>query len=271
MAAPDRQALLPGVLEIARDAGAVIRSLYRQNVTVSRKPDQSLLTTADQAAHDLIAERLARLTPGIPVLSEEAHPPRWEQRRLWDRYWLVDPLDGTRQFVRRNDQFSVNIALVEQHRPVLGVIHAPTRRLQWFGGPGLGGWRQLEGRAPVAIQPRRPAGESLRVVLGGTSPGPRTRRLLARLPRHEVLTMGASIKFCMVAEGDADVFPRYGPISEWDLAAAQALLEAVGGHLLHMGTLQPVRYNRRASTTLEDVLAIGTDELDWGGLLADLG
>ncbi len=264
------QALLPGVLDIARQAGDAIRAIYRQQITVSRKHDDSLLTNADQAAHDLITAQLDRLTPHIPVLSEEAQPRHWAERRHWERYWLVDPLDGTRQFVRRSDQFSVNIALVVRHRPVLGVIHAPMRRLDWFGGPGLGAWRRLQNRPAIPIGPRRPPERPLRVVLGGSSPGPRTRRLLARLPHHELLTMGAAIKFCMVADGDADFFPRYGPISEWDLGAAQAILEAAGGRLLYMETLEPVRYNQRPSTTLQDVLAIGDSAMDWSAIFGAL-
>lgn len=267
MSAPDRETLLPGLLDIAHEAGDAIRAIYQQDFAVRRKRDDSLLTDADQAAHDIITRRLAALTPGVPVLSEEADLAPWRQRRNWSRYWLVDPLDGTREFVRRNDQFSVNIALVEGHRPVLGVIHAPMGSLDWYGGPDIGAWRRMRGHEAVAIHPRRPPAAPLRVVLGVTHPGPRTRTLLARLPRYELLTMGASLKFCMVAEGDADLFPRYGPISEWDLGAAQAILEAVGGRLVHMHSLQPVQYNTQASPTLKDVLAIGDSDANWGTIL----
>lgn len=267
---PDHEPLIAAVLDIAHAAGAAIRSVYRKDFAVRTKRDASPVTDADQAAHEIIVRRLAALTPDLPVLSEESDPIPWRKRRQWQRYWLVDPLDGTREFIRRSDQFSVNIALVENHRPVLGVIHAPAHRLDWFGGPGIGAWRRLHGRDALAIRPHRPVTPPFRVVLGGSTPGPRTRRLLDRLPRHELLTMGAAIKFCMVAEGDADIFPRYGPISEWDLGAAQAILEAVGGRLLHMHNLQPVQYNIRSSPTLQDVLAIGDDAGDWENILGPL-
>ncbi len=264
-----RRELLPDLLRIAHQAGDAILTVYRQDFGVRHKPDDSPITDADQAAHDIISRGLARLTPELPILSEESRLPSWFERSRWSRYWLVDPLDGTREFIRRNDQFSVNIALVDRGQPVLGVVHAPVPGLSWYGGAGLGGWRRLLDHPPTPIRPRSPEKGRLRVVLGRPEPGPRTRALLARLPPHDVLSLGASLKFCLVAEGGADLFPRYGAISEWDIAAPQAILEAVGGRLVHLHNLKPVHYNARPSTTLKDVLAVGDPGIDWRSLLGE--
>ncbi|MCC5810739.1 MAG: 3'(2'),5'-bisphosphate nucleotidase CysQ [Ectothiorhodospiraceae bacterium] len=269
MDANRRRELLPDLLHLARQAGDAIRDIYRQNFSVRRKADDSPLTDADQAAHDIISRGLAGLLPDTPLLSEESEIPSWFERSRWTRYWLVDPLDGTREFIRRNDQFSVNIALVENGTPVLGVVHAPISGLFWYGGAGIGGWRRLQEHEPVPIHPRSPLLSPMRVVLGRPQPGPRTRALLARLPPHEVLSLGASLKFCLVAEGGADLFPRYGAISEWDIAASQAILEAVGGRLVHLRSLEPVRYNTRPSPTLKDVLAVGDPAVDWRRMLGE--
>ncbi|WP_290636911.1 3'(2'),5'-bisphosphate nucleotidase CysQ [Aquisalimonas sp.] len=255
--------LLPQACQLARQAGVVIMGIYRQGFDVDTKADTTLITPADRRANALLRHGLARLGPELPIVSEETAPPPFSERRGWRRYWLLDPLDGTREFVRRSDQFTVNIALVEDHRPVLGIVHAPALGQTWFGGPDLGAFRQAEGGEPVPIRTSPQARDPLRVVLGRSNPGPRTRGTLARLPEHATDVWGASLKFCLIAEGRADFFPRYGPISEWDMGAPQAILEAAGGYITDMRDLAPVRYNTRDALTTSDILAFADDRVDW--------
>ena len=257
------QRLLPQACLLARQAGRAIMGIYRQGFTVDAKADASLITPADRRANLLLRDGLARLGPPLPIISEETAAPAFSERRTWRRYWLLDPLDGTREFVRRSDQFTVNIALVEDHRPVLGIVHAPALGQTWFGGPTLGAFRQPEGGEPEPIRVRPSASHPLRVVLGRSHPGPRTRGTLAQLPSHETAIWGASLKFCLIAEGSADFFPRYGPISEWDMGAPQAILEAAGGFVTDMTHLQPIRYNTRDALTTQNILAFADDSVDW--------
>ena len=255
--------LLEPTRRIAEDAGKAVMRAYKAGFTVDRKEDDSPVTAADAAAHDVIVRALSALTPDLPIVSEEEELKRWDRRRQWERYWLLDPLDGTREFIRRNGQFSVNIALIEDSRPVLGVVHAPTDGRSWFGGPQTGAFRQTAdgSRTPLHTVPADQP--PYRVVLGRSRPGPRIRALLESLPEHRVLQCGASIKICLIAEGEADLFPRLGPISEWDLAAAQAILEAAGGQVLNLKDLSPLRYNQRDTLTLRDVLAVADPSGDW--------
>jgi len=255
--------LLPDTVAIARLAATEIMAVYGAGFTVSRKQDDSPVTAADQAAHDVIAQRLAALTPAIPLVSEEAPLPSWEERREWRTYWLIDPLDGTREFIRRNRQFAVNIALIHRGSPVLGVVLAPATGTVWYGGPALGAFRQHRQGQVQAIHCAPAQTPPLRVVLGNARPGPRARALLERLPEHTVMTCGASLKLCLIADGSADLFPRYGRISEWDLAAPQAILEAAGGRICQMQGLAPLRYNQSPDLTTTDIIAFGDPSVDW--------
>ena len=262
------QRLLPQARQVAHEAGRLIMGIYGDDFEVLVKADRSPITAADQRANALLQDRLARLGMALPVISEETLPPSFQQRRLWRHYWLVDPLDGTREFVARSDHFAVNIALVQDHRPVLGVVHAPALGQTWFGGPDLGAFRQPTGGEPLAIRAAPRVHDPMRVVLGRPDPGPRTEATLAQLPEHSTHIWGASLKFCLIAEGSADLFPRYGAISEWDMAAPQAILEAAGGHLTDMARMAPVRYNTRDNLTTSDVIAFADVNIDWRQYLA---
>lgn len=255
--------LLESVLSVAHEAGQVILAVYNSGFTVDRKDDNSPVTAADTAANTVITETLTRLTPEVPIISEEQRLPAWQRRRHWPRYWLLDPLDGTREFIRRNGQFAVNIALIEYGRPVLGIVHAPTDGRSWFGGPGIGAFLETRNGSRSALASRRETLPPYRVVLGRNRPRPHVREMLARLPEHELLHCGSSIKICLIAEGKADIFPRLGPISEWDLAAPQAVLEAAGGGVLDLKRLDPLLYNQHASLTLRDVIAVGDPKATW--------
>lgn len=254
--------LREGVIALARDAASAILEVYEGAFDVERKADASPLTAADLAAHRRIVAGLARLTPEIPVLSEEAadETPA-AQRRAWDRLWLVDPLDGTREFVKRNGEFTVNIALIEDGAPVFGVIQAPIGGALWHGEAGRGAFRR-DGDEERAIRVRAPAVMPLRVAASRSHRDPRTEALMARIGDIETIARGSSLKFCLLAEGGMDVYPRFGPTSEWDTAAGQCVLEAAGGCVIDPKG-RPLRYNQRDTILNGDFLALGDPDLPW--------
>ncbi|TKR34096.1 3'(2'),5'-bisphosphate nucleotidase CysQ [Luteimonas gilva] len=254
--------LREGVIALARDAAAAILEVYEGAFDVERKADASPLTAADLAAHSRIVAGLARLTPDIPVLSEEAadETPA-AQRRVWDRLWLVDPLDGTREFVKRNGEFTVNIALIEDGAPVFGVIQAPVGGALWHGEAGRGAFRR-DGDEERTIRVRAPAVMPLRVAASRSHRDPRTEALMARIGDTETIARGSSLKFCLLAEGGMDVYPRFGPTSEWDTAAGQCVLEAAGGCVIDPKG-RPLRYNQRDTILNGDFLALGDPQLPW--------
>jgi 3'(2'), 5'-bisphosphate nucleotidase len=258
--------LLPRIQAIAQAAGREISRIYSTAFTVETKADNSPLTAADRAAHDTIAEALARLTPGIPLWSEESATIPWETRRHWSEFWLVDPLDGTREFIKRNGEFTVNIALVHKHTVVLGVVHAPVLGRDYCGYAGGAAQRTDPGQPPREIKVRQPASPPVRVAGSRSHRGASLDGFLERLGAHEFVSMGSSLKFCLVAEGTADVYPRLGPTSEWDTAAAQAVVEAAGGRVIDLDG-QPLRYNTRAEVLNPHFLTTGDPDRDWLALL----
>jgi 3'(2'), 5'-bisphosphate nucleotidase len=260
------QSLLPEIQAIAQAAGREISRIYDTAFSVETKADNSPLTAADRAAHDTIAEALARLTPGIPLWSEESATIPWETRRHWSEFWLVDPLDGTREFIKRNGEFTVNIALVRGHRTVLGVVHAPVLGRDYCGYAGGAAQRTDPDQAPHEIKVRQPASPPVRVAGSRSHRGTSLDGFLEQLGAHEFVSMGSSLKFCLVAEGTADVYPRLGPTSEWDTAAAQAVVEAAGGRVIDLNG-QPLRYNTRAEVLNPHFLATGDPGRDWLALL----
>jgi 3'(2'), 5'-bisphosphate nucleotidase len=262
-----RAQLLESVAEIARAAGREILEVYAAGVTAATaKADASPLTAADLRAHHLITQRLEELTPRLPVLSEEAAATPFSERARWSTYWLVDPLDGTKEFLARNGQFTVNIALVEAHVPVLGVVHVPVSDLTYRGRPGQGAWRQQRAAAPVAIQVANRAAVPLRVVGSRSHRGDSLDAFLARAGAYELVSLGSSLKFCLVAEGAADVYPRLGPTSEWDTAAAHAVLAGAGGSVCQLDGA-PLTYNTRAELRNPHFIAYGPRDRDWLALL----
>jgi 3'(2'), 5'-bisphosphate nucleotidase len=260
------QQLLPRVRAIAQAAGREISRIYATAFTVETKADNSPLTAADRAAHDTIAEALAQLTPDIPLWSEESATIPWETRRHWSEFWLVDPLDGTREFIKRNGEFTVNIALVRDHRVLLGVVHAPVPGRDYCGYTGGPALRTDQGQPPHEIRVRQPASPPVRVAGSRSHRGASLESFLEQLGAHEFVPMGSSLKFCLVAEGTADLYPRLGPTSEWDTAAAQAVVEAAGGSVIDLNG-QPLRYNTRAEVLNPHFLASGDPGRDWLRLL----
>jgi len=226
----DLPRLLPPVVALAERAGALILEHYRDGVAVRAKADASPVTVADEAAEALILEGLAELTPEIPVVAEETvaagHVPE-----LGDgRFWLVDPLDGTKEFLSRNGEFTVNIALIEGREPVLGVVFAPALGKVWWGARGAGAMlRDATGERSIAARPRPASG--VVAVASRSHSDPQTEAFLDQMGVAERISAGSSLKFCLVAEGRADVYPRFGPTMEWDTAAGHAVLRAAGGQV----------------------------------------
>lgn len=228
---------LPQIRRIAVAAGDAILTIYQQSeaVAVQQKSDDSPLTAADLAAHQLIMRELSILTPAIPVLSEEAADIPWSVRQHWQSYWLVDPLDGTKEFIKRNGEFTVNIALIVAGEPVLGVIHAPVLAKTYSAVLGLGafvadatGERQIHAIAPQA-------NEMVRLVGSKSHYQPDIEPYLAQFPQHELVAVGSSLKFCLVAEGVAHIYPRFGPTMVWDTGAGHAIAVAAGASVHYDG------------------------------------
>ncbi|MEO7252098.1 MAG: 3'(2'),5'-bisphosphate nucleotidase CysQ [Arenimonas sp.] len=258
---------LEPVLQLARDAGAAIMQIYVQDFSVEHKDDCSPLTAADMAAHHLIVDGLQRLTPDIPVLSEESASIAWAERRTWARYWLVDPLDGTREFVRKNGEFTVNIALIDAGVAVFGVVYAPALDELHYGIRDIGAFI-CDGDSRVPVASRRPAVAPLRVAGSRSHMDARSAAAIQRMGEVSLLGMGSSLKFCRMAEARLDVYPRFAPTSEWDTAAGQCVLEAAGGVVLTLDG-KPLRYNGKDSLLNPDFLALGDPDLPWQEWLGD--
>jgi 3'(2'), 5'-bisphosphate nucleotidase len=255
--------LLADIIPLARRAAAAILEVYGQDFAVEHKTDASPLTAADLAAHHAIVDGLRRLTPELPVLSEESASIAWAERERWSRYWLVDPLDGTREFVKRNGEFTVNIALVDAHRPVLGVVLAPVGGDLYYAEAGRGAFRQARPDAePQRLRTTCPPAQPLRVAGSRSHGSERQGQLLSRLGPYTTLAMGSSLKFCLIARGDADLYLRAGPTSEWDTAAAHCVLDEAGGAVFALDG-QPLRYNAKASLRNPEFLAVGDPSIAW--------
>ncbi|WP_194789651.1 3'(2'),5'-bisphosphate nucleotidase CysQ [Pseudomonas sp. UFMG81] len=244
--------LMQDVVALAQRAGEAILPFWRADVAVTSKADDSPLTAADLAAHRVIAEGLQTLAPHIPVLSEEDCDIALQTRAAWQRWWLVDPLDGTKEFIAGSEEFTVNIALIEHGEVVFGVVAMPTNGRCYFGGRALGAWRAEPGQAAQPIQVRNtpPQGGRFTVVASRRHSSPEQEALLAGLGSAvgdlELANIGSSLKFCLLAEGVADCYPRLAPTSQWDTAAAQGVLEGAGGEVIGLDG-QAFRYPARES------------------------
>lgn len=261
----DLKALLPKVESLARKAGQAIMTIYARDFSIAEKEDQSPLTEADSAAHHLIIQGLEALHTGIPILSEEDLE-GFSAPDDQGRYWLVDPLDGTKEFIKRNGEFTVNIALIEQGVPVLGVVDAPAMQIAYSAAQGLGASKlsyndqgRETSRSPITAMQQKP--ESWRVVGSRSHTSEAMQGWLERLPAYQMLPMGSSLKLCLVAEGEADVYPRLGPTSLWDTGAAHAVVLEAGGQVT---TLEghPLDYSDTTETLNPWFLVVANDLLD---------
>ena len=258
--------LLAGVREAAAEAGAAILDIYADpdRFDTERKADDSPLTAADLAANRLLVARLQELTPAIPILSEESRQADWSQRRHWRECWVVDPLDGTKEFLKRNDEFTVNVALVRDHRPVLGVVYAPALGQWYFAAEGGGAWHQ-SGQQPAEriTVASPPSGRAWKVVGSRSHSTPDVQAFVERLGDAELVAMGSSLKLCLVADGSADIYPRLGPTSEWDTCAAHAVVAEAGGQVLDAETGQPLTYNARETLLNPHFIVCGQADPAW--------
>ena len=254
--------LIDPVVALATRAGEKILEVYATDFEVQEKDDASPVTRADLAADHEIVAGLAAMTPEVPILSEESGLPPFEERSAWTRYWLVDPLDGTKEFVNRNGEFTVNIALIDDGRPVFGVVRVPVQAKTYVGCEGYGADVREDGGEPRAIHVGNASAEPPRVVGSRSHRGESLDKWLANLGDFELVPMGSSLKFCVVAEGGADVYPRLGPTSEWDTAAAHAVVLASGGIIVTLDG-EALQYNKKESLLNPEFLVIADDRYDW--------
>jgi 3'(2'), 5'-bisphosphate nucleotidase len=259
--------VLPELLRVCHEAGKAILKVYYSDFEVEHKDDKSPLTLADRRSHKIIADGLAALQDWpLPLLSEEGITMPYDERKTWEMFWLVDPLDGTKEFVKRNGEFTVNIALILNGRPILGVIYLPVKNIFYFGAEGLGTYRldssdsissgSLEAILLASVKltrtPHSPIDTSahprISVIGSRSHMSHETERFIHGLKaiyeKVDFVAAGSSLKFCLIAEGKADVYPRFGPTMEWDTAAGQAIVEQAGGLVLRAGTQEPLSYNK---------------------------
>lgn len=265
------------IQEVSRIAGAAAECIMQvrqraqlgESISQQSKSDHSPVTEADLAAHQLIAEQLRRLTPAVPVLSEEAAAVDFDTRSSWSRFWLVDPLDGTKEFLAGRDDFTVNIALIEGHHPLLGVVHVPPSGVCYSGIVGTGAWRVSErGETPRPIGVAERSASPVRVAGSRSHRGASLDGFLQRVGAYELLPIGSSLKFCLLAEGRADVYPRLGPTSEWDTAAGHAVLVAAGGQVRRVDGAS-LLYNTQRDWVNPYFIAYGPRDRDWLLLVKD--
>lgn len=239
-----KRALLKDIVLLAEEAGDAILSVYSKSDFGTRfKDDNSPLTEADLAAHHLILEGLKRLTPEIPALSEESKTVSLEKRLSWPRYWLIDPLDGTKEFIKRSDEFTVNIALIDEGISTMGVVHAPALGLSYFAARGTGAFKKTQhGEAfPISVCDYRRG--PLKIAASRSHGKEALARFLQKIGPHELVEVGSSLKFCLVAEGTVALYPRFGRTMEWDTAAADCIVVEAGGSVTDMQG-EPLRYNK---------------------------
>lgn len=222
------QKIINKIKKIAIDAGKKIMAIYEKDFEVYEKKDESPLTEADLASHHHIVKELAALSNEYPILSEESADIGWQERQTWSTYWLIDPLDGTKEFIKKNGEFTVNIALIHENVPVLGVVYAPAIDTLYYATTEVGAWKQQDGhlepiKVAESIEP------PIRIVGSRSHQSKAMAGYLSQLEEYEMLPIGSSLKLCLVAEGKADLYPRLGPTSEWDTAAAHAIVNAAGG------------------------------------------
>ena len=260
------QYLCQNVIGIARLAGKKILDVYNSEYTIEHKEDNTPLTTADLAADKIICAALKELTPDIPVLSEESIHIPFETRKKWNRYWLIDPLDGTREFIKRNGEFTVNIALIENHKSILGVINAPVLNTDYFAWKNGGAYKQAN-LGDVRNISVRSANRDKLVIAGSRShASDKLKAFLSKLNNVELLSVGSSLKSCMVAEGSVDLYPRLGLTSEWDTAAAHCIVEEAGGFMTQTD-LSPLRYNTKDSLLNPEFFVFGDISIPWHSYL----
>ncbi|MEO9493413.1 MAG: 3'(2'),5'-bisphosphate nucleotidase CysQ [Vibrio splendidus] len=266
----DLSHLLPSIIEIARSAGQLILEIYeKKDYEEFTKSDDTPVTSADLAAHKLILKKLNELTPDIPVLSEEDADIGLEQRSQWDRYWLVDPLDGTQEFIARSGDFATIIALIEHNKPVMGVVYAPVSGVSYYAYSGKGAWKIPDLNDSVKIKTHRHElpNQSIAMAISRRQDINRITNRMSSDWNYDLVPLGsAALKACLVAEGAVDCYLRIGPTGEWDTAATQCIVEEAGGRILST-QLEPLSYNERETLENPNFIVLGDADLPWSEIL----
>lgn len=257
--------LLPQVLKIAKEAGQKIMEVYEAGFEIETKADNSPVTTADLAANEHIEKELNKLSPLFPILSEESAEASFEERKSRETYWLVDPLDGTKEFIKRRDSFTVNIALIHKNESILGVVYAPALKESYYACRGFGCYKETATKAQHKIKARPLAKPP--VIAGSRSHlGKTLEAFLNNFKEdkgdYELISMGSSLKMCLVAEGSADLYPRLWLTSEWDTAAAHCIVNEAGGKLVQTD-MSPLLYNTKDSLLNPFFFTIGANDIHW--------
>ena len=243
----DYKKLSNKVLEISKEAGLEILKIYNNaDLGITYKDDDSPLTLADKASNDIIEKGLKELTPSIPILSEEGKNIDFNNRKEWNIFWLIDPLDGTKEFIKKNGEFTVNIALIFDGEPILGVVHAPVLNTTWYGDIKEGSYKIKNNNLPIKIKSVVPNEKDIIKIVASRSHtnSPKLKEFLKDYPNHELVKMGSSIKICLVADGTAHIYPRLGPTMEWDTAAAHAVVKYSGGNIYDLDNMDELMYNK---------------------------
>ena len=254
--------LAQNVCTICVAAADRIMEVYATDFTVEKKEDRSPLTIADIASHETICTQLSEIVPEYPILSEESANIPFSERKSWDRYWLIDPLDGTKEFIKKNGEFTVNIALIEQHKPILGVVHVPVTGITYFATAGQGAYKQCPGEQAIPIKVKASTTNNITIAGSRSHGNERQQNFIKKLGKVKVIAIGSSLKFCLVAEGEVDIYPRFGPTSEWDTAAAQCIVEEAGGLVVDV-SFNLLQYNTKDSLLNPEFLAIADNSYDW--------
>tara|TARA_B100001123_G_C15202763_1_gene984042 strand:+ start:183 stop:983 length:801 start_codon:yes stop_codon:yes gene_type:complete len=236
--------ILENLVIISKKAGDEILDVYKDAFQITLKDDLSPLTDADRRANAVITSMLKDLYPEIPILSEEGKEVEFSERKKWDMFWLVDPLDGTKEFVKRNGEFTVNIALIKNQLPIAGIVYAPTKSTYWYGAEGLGSYRMTENLDPKRIRVQESSQAPIRIVSSRSHSSPKLESYLSQFPEYEIVSMGSSLKICLVADSSAHIYPRLGPTMEWDSGAGHAVLKFAGGELIDRETGEELIYNK---------------------------
>ena len=237
--------LIQQVIKIARQAGSAIMKVYKSEFDVYIKDDNSPVTEADTKANAVITEGLKEINPEIPILSEEGRDVPFEERSKWETFWLVDPLDGTKEFIKKNNEFTVNIALLENNQPVFGVVFAPALDILYWGCQDRGAFKSIGGNSNKPIAVNSQLSDPVQIAGSRSHPSIKMNTFTSQFEKYEVKPMGSSLKICSVADGSVHFYPRLGPTMEWDTAAAHAILKSADGEIIKYGTNKPLEYNKR--------------------------
>ena len=230
------------ISNISVEAGRIILDFYNKNLNITFKADESPLTQADLASNKFITDSIKKMSPNIPILSEEEFV-EWHIRKEWKKYWLIDPLDGTKEFIKRNGEFTVNVALINDGFPIFGSVYAPFKKELYWAYKNLGAWKSENKASEFQIFTKLNTSNK-RIVISRSHPNEKVTEFINQYDSHELIRMGSSLKLCCIAEGKADIYPRLGPTSEWDIGAAQCVVEEAGGSVLQVNNNKRLMYNK---------------------------